>query len=366
MTSSNEIGDGVPLRVGEGRRRWLECVLCLALLFASACSGSKPVQAAFSSAPTLLNDYKLTGSVAPVRDPSMIRQGSTYYLFSTDDGVPVGGSLPIRCSADLMAWTECGHVFDQVPAWVLQKVPGVAGLWAPDISYFNGEYHVYYVGSIFGTNESVIGFATNVTLDVTDPNYAWVDHGEVLSSARGDDFNALDPNIFIDGDGSIWLTFGSFWTGIKQAAVNPATGLLASAYPEAYAIAARPQNSPPAVEAPFIVHHGNYYYLFVSFGQCCEANPYQSDYRMMVGRGTSVHGPFVDTNGVPMLQGGGTELLAGSGSQWNAPGGQSVFTDPTTGATTIVFHAHQLPAGTPYLFANTLTWDGDWPQVAPE
>jgi arabinan endo-1,5-alpha-L-arabinosidase len=251
-----------------------------------------------------------------------------------------------------------------VPAWVSAALPGVEGLWAPDISYFNSSYHLYYVGSIFGTNRSVIGLATNRTLDPTDPNYRWTDQGEVLHSVPGEDFNALDPNIFQDSDGSIWMTFGSFWTGIKQAQVNPATGMLLVASP-LYSLAARPHSSPPAVEAPFVVHHGNYYYLFVSFGLCCAANPQQSDYRIMFGRGTSIHGPFVDMNGTPMLDGGGSELLAGSDTLWNAPGGQSIFTDPANGVSTIVFHAHRLPAGTPYLFADTLSWTDDWPQIAP-
>ncbi len=366
MSPSTQIGDGGSLQAGRHALLCASVVILMAwLCITVACGSSKPAPVSLSSTPSLLSDYKMTGSVEPVRDPSMIRQGSTYYLFSTDDGVPVDGSIPIRCSTDLIAWNLCGHVFSQVPEWVAATIPGVAGLWAPDISFFEGEYHLYYVGSIFGTNQSVIGLATNVTLDPNDPEYAWVDHGEVLRSTRVDDFNALDPNIFVDGDGSIWLTFGSFWTGIKQAQVNPATGMLAGSV-EPYSLAARPHNSPSAVEAPFIVRHGNFYYLFVSFGLCCAQNPYQSDYRIMVGRGTSVHGPFTDGNGIPMLQGGGTELLAGTGSLWNAPGGQSVVSDPETGATSVVFHAHQLPAGTPFLFVNTMSWNNDWPQIDPE
>lgn len=366
MTSSTKLEDGGRVRTGTHALICASAVILLAWLCSTvACGANKPAPASLLSTPTLLGDYKMSGSVEPVRDPSMMRQGNTYYLFSTDDGAPVGGSLPIRCSEDLVTWSDCGHVFDQVPAWVLEKVPGVAGLWAPDISYFGGEYHLYYVGSIFGTNQSVIGLATNVTLDANDLAYSWVDHGEVLNSTRGDDFNALDPNIFVDSDGSVWLTFGSFWSGIKQAQVNPATGMVAGSI-EQYSLAGRPHDSPPAVEAPFVVHHGNFYYLFVSFGLCCAQDPYQSDYRIMVGRGTSVHGPFLDENGMPMLQGGGTQLLAGTGSQWNAPGGQSVVTDPATGATTIVFHAHQLPAGAPFLFVNALTWNNDWPQIEPQ
>jgi arabinan endo-1,5-alpha-L-arabinosidase len=336
----------------------------LLLFIAAGCgAGKRPVAVNYSLSP-VFTDYKLTGSVELVRDPSITRQGNTFYVFSTDDGVPVGGSIKIRCSNDLSAWRECGHVFDAVPSWVMQKLPAVAGLWAPDISYFNQVYHLYYVGSIFGTNQSVIGLATNTTLDSSDPSYHWVDHGEVLGSGPGDDFNALDPNIEQDGDGSIWLTYGSFWTGIRQAPVNPATGMLNSSNPS-YWLAARPSDSPHAVEAPFVIHHGNYYYLFVSFGLCCTTDPYQSNYRIMFGRGSTVHGPFFDMAGTAMIAGGGSELLAGSNTQWNAPGGQSVFTDPETGITSIVFHSHQLPSGTPYLFVNTLTWNNDWPQIQP-
>jgi arabinan endo-1,5-alpha-L-arabinosidase len=342
----------------------LAALSALFLMVAAGCGAViRPVAANYSLSP-VFSHYKLTGSVELVRDPSIIRQGNTFYVFSTDDGVPVGGSIRIRCSDNLDAWTECGHVFDGVPAWVSQALPGVAGLWAPDISYFNNEYHLYYVGSIFGTNRSVIGLATNASLDPHDPNYAWMDRGEVLRSGPDDNFNALDPNIVQDADGSVWLTYGSFWTGIRQAGVDPLTGMLLASG-KRYSLAARPSSSPHAVEAPFVIRHGNYYYLFVSFGLCCSSDPYHSDYRMMFGRATSLHGPFFDMNGIPMLQGGGSELLAGSNTGWNAPGGQSLFTDPTSGLTTIVFHSHKLPAGTPYLFVNTLSWNNDWPQIQP-
>jgi arabinan endo-1,5-alpha-L-arabinosidase len=350
------------------------CALGLTLLAAAllaaatGCGGSQSVQAAASVnslQPSVLSAFKLTGSVDPVRDPSIIRQGNTYYVFSTDDGAPLNGSIAIRCSTDLTAWSDCGHVFNAIPAWIARDIPGVIGLWAPDISYFNHEYHLYYAASIFGTNRSLIGLATNTTLDPADPNYAWVDQGEVLISTPHDDFNAIDPNIVIESNGAVWLTYGSFSTGVKQAPVDPLTGMLQGPDPEPYSLAARPTSDPHSIEAPFVIRHGNYYYLFVSFGLCCAANPLQSTYRIMFGRGTSVHGPFLDMGGTPMLQGGGTQLLAGNASGWNAPGGQSVFTDPDTGSSTIVFHAHRLPAGTPYLFVNPLTWNNDWPQITP-
>src|SRR5947209_13835082 len=67
--------------------------------------------------------YKMAGNLAPVLDPSVIRQGSTYYVFSTDVvGGTAGATLPIRCSADEVSWRPCGNVFQAIPAWVRQKV----------------------------------------------------------------------------------------------------------------------------------------------------------------------------------------------------------------------------------------------------
>src|SRR5438067_512138 len=89
-----------------------------------------------------------------------------------------GGPRKHHCSQDKVNWTSCGSVFpDGMPEWIQQRVPGVVGLWAPDISYFNGQYHLYYHGSKLHTQETVIGLATNTTLDPTDPDYKWVDRG---------------------------------------------------------------------------------------------------------------------------------------------------------------------------------------------
>ena len=76
------------------------------------------------------------------------------------------------------------------------------------------------------------------------------------------------------------------------------------------------------------VRDPSYYYLFVSFDDCCNPDPYKDTYRIMVGRGSSPHGPFSDMNGTDMMQGGGTQLIAGNGATWNAPGGETVYLDP--------------------------------------
>ncbi|HEY4379906.1 MAG TPA: arabinan endo-1,5-alpha-L-arabinosidase [Acidobacteriaceae bacterium] len=313
------------------------------------------------SASTTMSTYPLTGATQLLHDPSVIRQGNTYYVFTSDwMGLPAGNYLPMRCSQDEVNWTECGSVFSQIPAWVQRKVPGATALWAPDISYFNGQYHVYYAGSTAGSQRSVIGLATNTTLDSTNPAYKWVDAGEVLESAHGDDFNAIDPNIAIDASGSVWMTFGSYWSGIKQIQIDPQTGLPV-AKASHLSLATRPGVSNNPIEGASIVRHGAFYYLFVSVDYCCNANPATDNYKEMGGRSSSPQGPFVDSNGVPMLQGGGTVILEGEGT-WNAPGGGTAYVDPVSGESLLVFHALKMTEnGTPYLWAKQIQWQNDWP-----
>ena len=313
-----------------------------------------------------LTSYTLTGDTQPVHDPSIIRQGSTYYAFTTDVmGLPAGNYLPIRCSQDKVSWTGCGSIFpNSMPGWVVGKVPGIVGLWAPDISYFNGLYHAYYAGSTLGSQRSVIGLVTNVTLDPTDPNYKWVDRGEVIESQPGNDFNAIDPNIFINTDGSVWMTYGSYWSGIKQRQIDPATGMLLASNTRRYDLATRPGVPNNPIEGSSLVHQGSYYYLFVSIDYCCNQDIATDDYKEAVGRSLSPHGPFYDENGTPMMNGGGTVLLQSNGT-WNAPGGGTAYLDPTNGDSLIVFHALNMTQnGALYLWLKNLTWVSGWPVIS--
>lgn len=316
------------------------------------------------------NALKLTGDYPGTHDPSIGREGGKYYVFATGQA-PGGGQFAIRCSNDLIAWKLCGQVFDGIPAWIHRTSPGTKELWAPDISYFNGRYHLYYAYSLFGRNTSGIALATNETLDPKSPQYHWKDEGLVLMSTAAEDFNAIDPNIVLDDKGQPWLSLGSFWSGIKMRKIDRATGKPSDADTKMYAIASRkkPEQAEPAkpglppdweaIEAPFVVRHGGYYYLFVSFDLCCRG--LRSTYRTMVGRSKSVTGPYLDRDGVPMLDGGGTGLLRAN-RRWLGPGGESVLMRPE--GDLIVFHAYDRVTGKPALQISTLTWNDDWPHAA--
>jgi arabinan endo-1,5-alpha-L-arabinosidase len=336
-------------------------VVSLLLFSLVGCAGLTP-QGLSVLQSTSLAVNSLLGDTFPVRDPSVLLEKGTYYLFSTDAGGETPDQhLPIRCSTDRVTWRVCGQVFTAIPAWVQQAVPGIQGLWAPDISYFQGLYHLYYVGSLLHTQTSVIGMATNTTLDPADPAYKWVDHGQVLASHNGDDFNALDPNIFIDSNQKIWLTYGSYWSGIKQRQIDPATGMLLASNPVRYQLAARPDISGDPIEGASLVEHGGYYYLFLSVDHCCENSFSEDDYKQMVGRSTSPNGPFVDAEGVPLMAGGGSILIEGN-SGWRAPGGGTVYLDSQSGNDMIVFHALDMDQdGDAGLWLKTVSWQNGWP-----
>ena len=321
----------------------------------------------WSQAPQAL---QLTGDYSRTHDPSIAKERGSYYVFATGRA-PGGGQLAIRCSTDLKDWKLCGQVFDEVPAWIRADSPNSKDLWAPDISFFNGKYHLYYAYSTFGSNMSGIALATNETLDPKSPSYHWKDEGLVLKSAASDDYNAIDPNVVLDKKGQPWLSFGSFWSGIKMRRIDAASGRLSAADATLYSLASRvkPADADPpkpglpanwqAIEAPFIVRHGGFYYLFVSFDLCCRGT--RSTYRTMVGRSERVTGPYVDEEGRPMLQGGGTQLLTAN-QRWLGPGGESVL--QRREGDLLVFHAYDAVTGKPALQISTITWTSGWPHAA--
>jgi arabinan endo-1,5-alpha-L-arabinosidase len=344
--------------------RIVRLLIFVALLIA-ACTPIQPNPPTNSAAAQLTTPAQSTnagvildtqGEIQQIHDPVMTKAGDTYYVFST------GSRLIIHCSQDMIHWAWCGRVFERNPGWVQDAVPGVGDLWAPDISFFRGKWHLYYAASTFGSQVSVIGLATNATLDQKSPQYKWVDEGAVIASQPGDDWNAIDPNLAFDADQQPWLAFGSYWSGIKLRKIDPTTGKLAADDPKLYALASRDRSNggTDAIEGAFIIQHGAFYYLFASFDFCCRGA--DSTYNVRVGRATQVTGPYIDRDGKAMLAGGGTRLIATYG-QWHGPGHNGIFEE--NGTDWIVYHAYDaLEVGVPKLRIEALTWDAaGWPHA---
>lgn len=323
-----------------------------ALGFSSAALA--PASAQDTAPPPTLNS-QLSGDLT-VHDPVIIREGDTYYVFST-----VGKYIGIRTSKDLKTWTDAGAVFAEIPAWAKEAVPGTEGIWAPDISYVNGEYQLYYSVSTFGSNRSAIGLATSPTLGA---KAKWKDRGLVVMSTKEDDFNAIDPNFVVDAQRRQWLSLGSFWSGIKLFPLDPKTGKPAPGT-EPYSIARRPApaGGPAPIEAPFIIPHGGWYYLLASYDYCCKG--VNSTYYTVVGRSKKVTGPYLGKDGSDMMQGGGSIFLRADlqeQQRFRGPGHAGAFTDKD-GTTYVVYHAYdKQDKGAPKLRIAPVRWDADgWP-----
>lgn len=289
-----------------------------------------------------------TGQGAPVAASAAASASEAAATGSTIfDVFTTGPGLQHLRSLDGRRWQRLAPVFTEAPAWWAQAVPAHRGLdvWAPKVFRHDGRFGLLYSISTFGKNRSAIGLASAESLDGP-----WRDDGLVVNSVETDDFNAIDPDLFQDEEqGRLWLSYGSFWGGIRVTEVDAKT---LRPIGDTRFIARRQGG----IEAPTIVRHGAWVYLFVSHDFCCRG--VASTYNIRVGRARSALGPFVDRDGVDLMDGGGTLVEQGAG-RWHGPGHQDVV------GSWIVRHAYDgEDHGRPKLRIDRLNWTEDgWPRL---
>ena len=296
-----------------------------------------------------------------VHDPVVIQQGDTYHLFCT------GRGIAHFTSKDLENWTEAESVFPEKPLWTDDVVPNFRNhIWAPDVLFHNSLYYIYYSISSFGKNTSAIGVATNPTLDSSDTKYEWTDHGIVIQSVPNRDlWNAIDPNIIFDENGTAWMTFGSFWDGLKLVKLHES--LMTIADPQEWHTIARRKRSfelsdknpgDAALEAPFIFKKDDWYYQFLSWDLCCRGE--NSTYKVVVGRSKNIEGPYFDKDHMSLFHGGGSLVVQGN-EKWYGAGHCSVYT--FDGEDYMFFHAYDAKdKGRSKLKMAKIEWDSEaWP-----
>lgn len=239
-----------------------------------------------------------------LHDPTIIRHGEYYYIFSTDVAYGPNGKCGImwRKSKDLVQWTFLGWVFDGVPpkalAFMEANQPGYdqLAIWAPFIHKVNDTYRLYY--SVPGNNGlklACIALATSAS-----PEGPWNDAGVVISCLPADNYNAIDPSVVVDRvNGKHWMCYGSYSSGLYLVELDPATGLLKTPGDKGKLIAKR-TNTHDAIEGGELLYNTelNRYYLFVSYDWL------EDNYNVRVGRADSPEGPYNDINGNDMAAAG--------------------------------------------------------------
>ncbi|KAJ3484670.1 hypothetical protein NLI96_g5471 [Meripilus lineatus] len=270
----------------------------------------------------------LTGNTA-VHDPTVCKDSTgKYWAFAT------GAGLTIRTSPDRKNWTRIGSVFPNGVPWATKynhETPTV--LWAPDCNYINGKFWVC-TPELFG----------HLTLLLKSSGIVAILFGIEYRKSRR---MSNDPH------GNKWyLSFGSYWSGIKLTSINPVTGKPTG---NLTSLSKRTANG-GAEEASAIFKYGNYFYLFTSWDHCCRG--VSSDYNIRVGRSTSIKGPYKDRNGVALLSGGGSLVLA-SHDGIHGPGGQDLLRDKD--GPILVYHYYT--ANGSFLGLNRLNFTSGWPVV---
>lgn len=288
------------------------------------------------------------------RDPSsVVKCKDEYWVYYTGHGVPS------YHSRDLVKWERGPAVFQTAPEWIARIVPKNRNMqyWAPDIMKLGDRYLLYYSVSSFGKMTSAIGLATNPTLDPNDPAYHWSDQGFVVRTQDGDGYNAIDPSVFYDHDGSLWLSFGSYWTGIKLIQLDHRTGKQLS--PDSKPVSLAYNES---IEASYLCRHDDYYYLFVNWGSCCQGP--KSTYNIRLGRSKVITGPYLDKAGVDMLHRGGSVFLATTNGPLIGPGHASILTAQGKEWFTSDFEGDLRMNGRATLAIMPLRWNADgWPEA---
>lgn len=299
-----------------------------------------------------------------IHDPVMAFEDSTYYIYSTGMGIQQ------MTSHDGKTWTVRHQpVMSVIPQWTRDSVPGFRHhVWAPDVIQWHGRWWLAYSCSTFGKNGSAIGLLSTRKL----ASGLWDDEGCIVSSReKRDNWNAIDPNFVIDDNDQPWLVWGSFWDGIKMARLDTTMHIAKGEKPFTVARRYSPKNNnrmanptskyagTNAIEAPFIMKHGGYYYLFVSWDYCCMGS--KSTYRVVVGRSKTVDGPYVDRNGEDMREGGGTPVIAGDKQLFEAIGHCATYT--MNGEDIYISHGYSVKHnGAAILVQRKINWTADgWP-----
>ena len=301
-----------------------------------------------------------------VHDPVMAKEDGVYHIFAT------GMGIQRMTSKDRKNWqVKAMPVMTVIPKWTRDSVSGFdKHVWAPDIIRWHNKWWLAYSCSTFGKNGSAIGLLSAAKLD----SPIWNDEGCIVASRENrDNWNAIDPNFVIDDNDTPWMVWGSFWDGIQivrlDTTMHVAKGEKPRTLARRYAPGTTTAEPNPtsahagtnAIEAPFVMKHQGYYYLFVSWDYCCRGS--KSNYRVAVGRSKNVDGPYLDKRSNDMLNGGGTVLLEGDKKQYEATGHCAAYS--IDGKDIFICHGYSTEMkGAPVLIQREIRWTDDgWPEL---
>ena len=298
-------------------------------------------------------------NLANVHDPSVVlADDGYYYMYQTDasyGNAHVGegqarGHFYCRRSKDLVNWEFMGPTMHGVPTWMkaklneIRKAMGLGasttdfrnqnqfGYWAPCVRRISKDlYRMYYVVTLPGTINGAGTWSERCFIGLMETKNpadidSWVDKGFVVTNYSDLElnykvsatdyahcyfkYNAIDPSLTINEKGEHWLIYGSWHSGFAAMQLDPSTGkpLHALGNPwgkenEAsygkFIYTRQLGNRWQASEAPEVVYHEGYYYLFIAYDELSVA------YNTRVVRSKNIDGPYYDITGKDVTNHGG-------------------------------------------------------------
>lgn len=275
-------------------------------------------------------------------DPTVIKGDDGYfYLYATEDI----RNLPIHRSKDLVNWEFLGTAFTDESRPDFEPN---GGIWAPDINKIGDKYVLYYSMSVWG-GEWTCGIGCAVS---DRPEGPFKDCGMMFRSNGIKVQNSIDP-YYIEDNGHKYLFWGSF-RGIYAIELSE-DGLSLKSGSSPVQIAGT------AYEGTYIHKRGGYYYMFASIGSCCEG--LKSTYTTVVGRSTSLFGPYLDKKGQSMMD-NHHEILIHKNDSFVGTGHNSEIVSDNAGTDWLFYHAVSVanPDGR-VLMLDKIDWIDGWPSV---
>ncbi|PWY92645.1 endo-1,5-alpha-L-arabinosidase [Aspergillus heteromorphus CBS 117.55] len=280
------------------------------------------------------------GNVA-AHDPNIIQYNGSFYLFKG------GVHIPIHKASSLDGpWEQIGTVLHESSVITKQNR---SRPWAPTTVEWDDRFFCLYAISESGSRNSAIGVASADSPESGN----WTDHGALINTGEGalsdiDPYtisNAIDGAFIADQKtGSPHLLYGSYWHGIFTVPLaDDLLSVKTPQHPNATNLAYVPKETVKPIEGSFMTYKAPYYYLWFSHGKCCHFDlekfpPMGDEYSIRVGRSSDVTGPFVDKDGVDLLDGGGTVVYGSNHGVVYAPGGVGVLTGSGNDADVLYFH----------------------------
>lgn len=343
-------------------------------------------------------DVQISFKNVSVHDPSIVKCEDTYYIF--------GSHLAGAKTRDLMNWEMIGdgvRKMNPIIPDALNTMPEVFEwarsntFWAPDVIQLeDGRFYMYYCACEGSSPLSCLGLAVAENIEGPYENLGiFLRSGMTRElSEDGDVYdatvqpNVVDPCVFYDATGRLWMMYGSYSGGIFILELDKTTGLpLESGYGKKILGANHLR-----IEAAFVEYNSDtkYYYMFLSFGGLDSTGAYN----IRVCRSKTPDGPYYDSMGTDMIECAGNpgtyfddrkaeqygvKLMGNYKWTWHegengekrrglvSPGHNSTFYDEKTGKYFIIFHTRFEKLGEQHevrvhqMFFN----EAGWPMIAP-